>query len=436
MTMDALSARQMLSPFQRTRQWMQVRAHCMPTIARLRLFVLLALSLLTSGCTAFSAKRGAMADYEDAKRSIENTTYADDLTRPEGVTAEKEAFGKRFLERIGLAAKRRRNIELARSEYAAGQELFEKAKGLEDDERRETFRQAAKKYMSAAKNWQSSALEQDALLMAGESYFFAEDFTRSEDAYARLVKEYPRNPHMDHIDTRRFEIADYWLKVDSVERKPFVMVNFTEKKLPINDTGGHGRRVLEKMRLDNPTGRVSDDATMRLAVDQFEKGKYEGAADTFSDLRTTYPDSEHQFLAQFLELQSLLNSYQGHEYSSVPLDDAEKRVKAIAKQFPREAAEKQEDLNLAYGKIRFAKAERVWYQAEWRRIRSESGAARFHYQRIIDEYSDTPFAKDAEAKLEQIKDLPDDPPQRFKPLVKLFGEPKSERPLIESGSSK
>ncbi len=77
---------------------------------------------------------------------------------------------------------------------------------------------------------------------------------------------------------------------------------------------------------------------MRLAVDQFEKGKFEGAADTFADLRTIYPDSEHQFQAQFLELQSLMNSYQGAKYSSVPLDDAEIRVKQIAKLFPKRPA--------------------------------------------------------------------------------------------------
>jgi outer membrane protein assembly factor BamD (BamD/ComL family) len=388
---------------------------------------------MATGCTMFSANRGSLKDYEDAKRSIENPSgFEDDVTRPEGKTAEKDSMGKAFLQKLGLQKARRRDIELARREYREGDELFESAKTLEGAQRAETFRKAAKKYQAAAKNWQSSGLEQDALMMSAESHFFAEDYYRAEEMYAKLVKEYPRNPYLDHVDTRRFEIADYWLKYDSAKHQPFVMINFVDNKRPWNDTGGHGRRVLENMRLDNPTGRISDDATMRLGVDQFEKKKYEGAADTFGDLRMTYPDSEHQFQAQFLELQALMNSYRGPKYSSVPLDEAEKRVKQIVRQFPTESRERHEDLTLAFAKIRFNKAQREWTHAEYRRLRQENGSARFYYQRVVSEYGDTPFAQEAEQRLKELEGEPDDPPQRFGPLVKLFGQSKSEQALFQS----
>ncbi len=389
------------------------------------------------GCSTFSPRSGSMKEYNDAKRSIENPSgYGDGITRPEGRTAEKESVGKAFLQKLGLQKQRRRDIELARKEFREGDAMFEKAKGLQGEERAQAFRAAAKKYQSAAKNWQSSGLEQDALMAAGESLFFAEDYYRAEEMYSKLVKEYPRNRYLDLVDSRRFEIADYWLKYDNADHKPFTVVNFTDTKRPWNDTGGHGTRVLENMRIDNPTGRVSDDATMRLAVAQFEKGKFEGAADTFADLRMTYPDSEHQFQAQFLELQSLMNSYQGPRYSPVPLDEADRRVKQIAKQFPKEAGERQQDLNVAYAKIRFLYAEREWFGAEYRRVRGENGSARFHYNKIISEYSDTPFAKEAEIKIAELEGLPEDPPQRFAPLVKLFGQSKSEQPLIISDPGK
>ena len=395
------------------------------------------LAFTSLGCSMFSARAGSLKEYNEAKRSIENPSgFGDGITRPEGRSAEKDTTGKAFLERIGLKRERRKDIQLARKEYREGDEMFERAKGLQGEERADAFRAAAKKYQSAAKNWQSSGLEQDALMMAGESLFFAEEFYRAEEMYGKLVKEYPRNPYLDQVDSRRFEIADFWLKHDSAVHRPFVMVNFTDDKLPWNDTGGHGKRVLERMRLDNPTGRVSDDATMRLAVDQFEKGKFEGAADTFADLRMTYPDSEHQFQAQFLELQSLMSSYQGSKYSSVPLDDAETRVKQIAKQFPKEAGERQEDLNLAFAKIRFLKAERAWHGAEYRRAREEYGAARFYYNKLIEDFPETPFAKEAETRIAEIDGLPADPPQRFAALVKLFPPPRDEQPLLNSGSEK
>ncbi len=100
---------------------------------------------------------------------------------------------------------------------------------------------------------------------------------------------------------------------------PVLDIPRTDKKRPWNDTGGHGKRVLEGMRMDNPTGRVSADATMRLALDQYEQRNFKQAADTITDLLTTFPDSEHRFQAQFL-LQSLLNSDEGPKYSLEELE--------------------------------------------------------------------------------------------------------------------
>lgn len=379
------------------------------------------------GCKLFSPNASSLADEAAARRSIDGE---DGIFRPEGRSAERQSKPQAFWD--NLMGRNRRDIPKARAEYALGQEYFNKAKDLEGEERLDAFRAAAGKYKSAAANWRSSALEQDALLMMGESYFFSEDYYKSEQAYAKLVKEYPRNRYLDHIGARRFEIADYWLKEDGVESKPFYMVNFTDKRLPLNDTGGHGRRVLEKMRLDDPTGKNTDDATMRLAVASFHKGDFESAADTFSDLRVTYPDSEHQFQAQFLELQSLMASYQGPRYSSVPLSDAEKRAKQIIRQFPKDADENQKDLNLALAKIHYLKAERYWEQAEFRRKRQENEAARYYLRSIVTSYADTPFGDLAKANLDKLADQPDDPPQYFQPLVKLFPERGAARPWLQN----
>ncbi len=82
------------------------------------------------------------------------------------------------------------------------------------------------------------------------------------------------------------------------------------------------------------------------------------------------------------------------------------------------------------------KAEREWYGAEYRRARQENGSAKYHYKKIIAEFADTPFAKEAETRLSELEGLPDDPPQRFAPLAKLFEQKKKEEPWLESGSTK
>jgi outer membrane protein assembly factor BamD (BamD/ComL family) len=382
-----------------------------------------------SGCASMSPRKASLAEITSARKKIEPGSE-EGVYRSEGRFADKDRKTVPLIDR--MLGRDRQNVAKAREEYALGDEYFNKAAKLEGKERQDAFRAAATKYKSAAKHWPSSALEQDALLMMGESYFFSEDYYKSEQAYAKLVKEYPRNRYMDYVGSRRFEIADFWLREDSRQHNPFYIVNFTDRRLPLNDTRGHGRRVLEKMRLDDPTGKHTDDATMRLAVASFQRGDYESAADTFSDLRITYPDSEHQFDAQFLELQSLLLSYQGPQYSSVPLTDAEKRVKQIVRQFPKEASEKQQDLNLAYAKIRYLKAERYWEQAEYRRRRQENEASRYYLRMIVDDYMDTPFGELAKANLDKLADAPDDPPQYFAPLVKLFPERGAARPWLQN----
>ncbi len=399
-----------------------------------RLFAVCVLSTLvnSSGCKLLSPETDSLAEEMAARRAIDGDNG---IFRPEGRAAEKRSKPQAVFDK--LTGRDKQDVPKARELYLEGDKLFNDARALEGEARLDAFRAAAEKYKAAAKNWHSSALEQDALVMMGESYFFAEDYYRAEQAYAKLVKEYPRNPFMDHVGARRFEIADYWLKTDGENHKPLYLVNLTDGKYPWNDTGGHGRRVLEKMRLDDPTGKNTDDATMRLAIASFQKGDYESAADTFSDLRVTYPDSEHQFQAQFLELQSLMASYQGPHYSSVPLLDAEKRAKQILRQFPKEAGEKREDLNLALAKIHFLKAERYWEQAEFRRKRQEYEAARRNLNIIIDKYADTPFAEKAKENLESLKDKGDDPPRYFAPLERIFPERGAERPWLQNtGSTK
>jgi outer membrane protein assembly factor BamD (BamD/ComL family) len=398
----------------------------------IRAALLLLLLTLSSGCNSFSPFGRTDKDYEATRRAI-NGQYGEGVYRPEGVSAENDDSLK-FLDRLGLSRRKRKDIKAARDAYAMGEEAFNKAKQLEGKERVDAFRAAATQYKKAADSWRSSQLEQDALLMMAEGQFFAEDYYKAEQSYAKLVKEYPRNPYLDQVDSRRFEIADYWLKYHSASPRSFAQVNFTDNTLPWNDTGGHGKRVLENLRLDNPLGKLSDDATMRLAVNYFEKGDYESAASTFGELRMTYPDSDHQFNAQFLELQSLLLSYLGPEYSDVPLIEAEKRVKAIVRLFPKEAAAKQLELREAAAKTKYLMAEREWESAQYRYRQGENLAARLYLEQLIEKYPETPFAEPSRELLAQLDGKPDRPAQRFAPLVRIFRADSDQRPWTRPDS--
>lgn len=375
---------------------------------------------LFNGCAAMRPNASASPEYRSAKDAIES--YEDDegnYVRPEGLKAKKKKdsiLGQNLIPGFGSKPTDQKK---AREEYAKGDQLFLKASDATGKERSDLFKQAAKQYKQSAKYWTSSTLEQDAWLMAGESFFFAEEYPEAEEMYVRLFRDYPRNRYEDLINKRRMELGLYWVRYDRADHKPFYVLNMFDQKRPWNDTGNNGKRVLEKMRIDSPTNRLADDATMELANNAFAKGDYEGAASLYGDLRTTYPDSNHQFDAHFLGLKSELQTYVSYEYDGQALDRAEKLLKQIHRQFPNESREHEEYLKRVYAEIQFRRAERLVAKARYRINRGENQAAVVFLRQVVKDYPDTPFAEEAQTQLAAVGDLPAQPERHFQWLADM-----------------
>ena len=177
---------------------------------------------------------------------------------------------------------------------------------------------------------------------------------------------------------------------------------------------------------------LADDATLSLGNENFTRGKFLKADEYYSDLRKAYPSSEHQFSAHFLGLKAKLNSYSGPAYSGAPLDEAEKIIKQMRRAFPQECEREREYIERAAAEIRFKKAERLAFLAEYYDRRAEYRAARHHYERIATDYPDTPLAAKAQERAGQIAGLPPVPPQRAQWLVDLLPETDKVKPLLEA----
>lgn len=319
----------------------------------------------------------------------------------------------------------------ARTRYQQADELFRTASQNQNSERRSNFRSAAKQYRKAAKEWPKSALEEDALLMAGECYFFADDLPKADSLYAEVLENYPRSRHVDRIVARRFEIAKFWLEADEKESS-ILPVNFTNKSLPALDIDGTGIKLLDQIRYDDPTGKLADDATMAAGIEYFEREKWITADDMFSDLRDTFPDSDHQFNAHLFGLKCKLEIYQGPQYSGVVLDEADELIKRMTRRFPRELSDPDTRALVAKSaaEIKHLKAERLWHHASFRLKKNQNGSARFYYQKILDEYADTAYADKSRGALQDIEGLPDTPPQRLAWLSELFPDSEEAKPLM------
>lgn len=323
-----------------------------------------------------------------------------------------------------------RNTTLARQLFVEAEELYSQASQLSGDQRAAKFAEAAAKYGEAAERWPSSLLEEDALFMAGQAFFFADKYPQANEMYERLVKQHPNTRHMDTVDSHRFSIAEYWLKLDKESPDHFYTVNMTDVRRPWRDTRGHAFRVFDRIRVDDPTGKLSDDATLSAANAHFAAGDYFKADSLYTDLRKTFPSSEHQFLAHFFGLKSKLLCYEGPDYSGDALDQAEQLIKQIRRQFPQQAEQERKYLIDALAEIRFRKAERLWTRGYYHELRSEFRAAQFYYDQIVREYDETPFAKQAGEHIAANADKPPVPPQSMQWLVDMFPKRETARPLF------
>ena len=325
------------------------------------------------------------------------------------------------------------NSTHAEKVFREAQALYDQAlaswnAGERNDEVAGLFRQAASKFEIAAANWRGSALEQDALFLQGESSFFADDYVLANRAYEILLSKFSSTPQLDLVEARRLEIALFWL---SLERQG-AGIKIADSSRPYMGLGKAARRILHRIRLDDPTGKLADDATLALGNAFFEAGLFSDAADAYEDLRRTFPGSSHQFHAHLFELKSRLAAYRGPNYDGTDLEKAEELMKTLIRQFPTEVEEEREFLAGEGDRIRELLAERDWTLGQYYEGRGENRAAIFYYAKINESYDDTTLASQATERVAALGGLPDVPAQKVEWLADMFPLKERNKPLLNS----
>jgi len=118
------------------------------------------------------------------------------------------------------------NEAIARKHMAEADDLF----------RQKQYAAAGKQYKSAAGRWPDSALEEDAMFLRGECYFFDDRYADANDMYDDVVKRYSNSRHLDKIVVRQFAIARYWQESEQLNPHFPVTPNLTDKTRPWFDT--------------------------------------------------------------------------------------------------------------------------------------------------------------------------------------------------------
>jgi outer membrane protein assembly factor BamD (BamD/ComL family) len=331
-------------------------------------------------------------------------------SRPEPPTGWARFTFDHFSETFKTAVGRGANESVARLYYSQADDLYRKKK----------YHDAAAKYAAAADRLPDSTLEENALFSEGEAWFFANEYSKANDAYGELAKKYSNTRFMNLAVAREFTIAVYWEQYANFKPQFVFTPNFFDKTRPMFDTWGNAIRDYDLVRINDPRGPFADEAIMLTANAHFLKNHYEEADYSYTLLRNEYPKSKHQLDAHLLGIQAKLRRYQGPGYDDRPLKDAEKLIDQTLAQFGSELGAERERLVTAKGEIHAQQALRDWSVAQFYEKGEHYASAKLYYNDIVKTYPETKLAEAAQTRLAAIGPLPDVPPDRFKLLADIF----------------
>jgi outer membrane protein assembly factor BamD (BamD/ComL family) len=305
------------------------------------------------------------------------------------------------------------NEQFARKSYADGYRLFHE----------EDYKHAAEYFETAVTRGPHSSIEQEAMFMLAQSYFFDKRYIKARDAYDALVKAYSNTRYLDTVIKHEWLIAQYWEQTDRNNSDWPLTPNTYDKTRPWFDTVGHAVKTYESIRLNDPTGPRADDAIMATANLYFERGRFEDADYHYTLLRSQYPRSELQFEAHLLGLQAKLRKYQGEDYDGTPLEESKVLVKQLNSQFSGRLSKEEKDrLVTVEGQLNLEVANRDYRMAAYYDNKKDFGAARYYYAEVVKKYPDTELAKKAQVRVAEIKAEPDRAPKKLAFLIDRLPE--------------
>ncbi|MCE5267887.1 MAG: outer membrane protein assembly factor BamD [Planctomycetaceae bacterium] len=306
------------------------------------------------------------------------------------------------------------NEKIARAAKAEGEALFREKK----------FKEAGAKFALAAARWPDTPLEEDSLFMEAESEFFSDQYPKAHDTYGGLLKKYSNTRHMDAVCSHEFALGRYWEQLYVAHPVWPIVPNVTDNSKPLFDTFGYAVQAYERIRQHDPTGPLADASLMALGNAYFRRGHYEEAAYQYDLLRKDYPKSKYQMNAHLLGLQAKIRVYQGTAYDDTPLKDAGKIADQALTQFGNKLGDERARVERVQLQIIEEKANREYTIARYYDQHAYYGAAKIYYKSLIENYPTTEKAKEARARMEQIRNEPDEPVNHFKWLTNAFDSKK------------
>ncbi len=242
-----------------------------------------------------------------------------------------------------------------------------------------------------AKRWikhnKTNPLTAEVLLLRGDAYNAMGAKYTALFSYENLLDNFPTSPLYGPCLRREYNIACAFLR--GYKRKFLGM-----RILPVT---GDALELLRRIQDRQRGSPLAELAGIRVADHYYNDARFHRAFQSYQDFLRRYPYSQFVIKATIMEVQCLLATFRGVKFDLTPLRNADAQLESLTQEHPN------------FARILQVKAleERI-YQIEGRKeleiarfyIRfSKPAAAQYYYNRVINDWPDTQWAKIAQKEL-------------------------------------
>jgi outer membrane protein assembly factor BamD (BamD/ComL family) len=295
----------------------------------------------------------------------------------------------------------------AATELAGAKELY----------RRGEYAKAEGIFHTIANNTKNSAqIAEEARYYEADCLRLQSHYPKAADTYKKCLDDFPSGLKHDEANKRMFDIANYWLdatrqQMEAAQEKkdgkrwlvmPASFVHF-EREKPLLDMEGRALDLLEYVHINDPVGPLGEKALFYLGSVKFFREDYKEADHYFSQIVNTRPNSELAKKAIELAIIAKQMSTGGPEYDGRKCEEARQLIDTALRCYPEVAAKKTEFLERQIWSINQQEADKDFRVAEFYRRTGHPGAAYFYYELVRRRYPGSQYAKDATARMDEVR---------------------------------
>ena len=219
------------------------------------------------------------------------------------------------------------------------------------------------------------------------------NFSKAFKNYQTLVEQYPFSERFGEVIQRQYNIGMKLL--EGKGRKSFFQGALGNEALVVE--------IFRTVIKNSPYGQYAAPAQYNIAIYLQEKGLLQEARDEFEKTINDYPESEWAQTARYQIALSDAKRSSGASYEQKVTKVAIQELEGVLKDNPE--AELSNEAKRRIKVLKEKEAQQHFLVAEFYEKRKEYRAARIYYNKIIENYKNTPWAPKALNKIRDINKL-------------------------------